>query len=438
MISRRTARGALAVIVFAAASLRIFYFVGFVGGDPQDDFLYYSSAYALYADGNTQLHRLRDQPEDWLPNPVDQFILRPMVTYPIAALFAVFGPDDAVAALWGLLCSLVTVVVVYRIGEVLHDRAVGLLGAALCTIYPLEVINATRILSDVQLGMFVAVAVLMLVEGDWYASLWRYGFSGAAVACAYLANPRALVVLPLLVVCALLQGRSAPERAPWRAALAVLAGFLVVFSIEAVIYSALVGDPFLSYRTQAGASYFKYLHEPVASVDWPWLKISYTNGRPFDLIQGVFGFSQRVNQFGWFFFLFLAAATYSLLRRRNLVLLILGIGLFMFMEFGAIKVELDRITGKLHYLMVFKQDRFLLVVTAPFLVLSAYLLRSVGKRSGLAVVVMVVLLWGSSLNAISETHAVYRAGLNDLRVVADDIRRYRQRTYFAEDRKSVV
>ncbi len=156
-------------ILLLAILLRAVFFVGLVSGDPQDDGIYYGNAFALFTDGPRYLERFRGLPEDFLANPIDQFHVRPMVTYPIAASFALFGPGEVAAALWAGLCSILSVLVAYRLGFVLHGRTVGLVAALLCAFYPLEVINGTRILSDVQLGLFSSVALLLLVE----ASRWR-------------------------------------------------------------------------------------------------------------------------------------------------------------------------------------------------------------------------------------------------------------------------
>ena len=113
-----------------------------------------------------------------------------MITYPIAASFALFGTGEVSASAWALLCSVLSVLVVYRLGTVLHDRTVGLIAALLCAFYPLEVINGTRILSDVQVGLFASIALLLFVEAMRRGTVAMFALSGAATACAYLANAR--------------------------------------------------------------------------------------------------------------------------------------------------------------------------------------------------------------------------------------------------------
>src|SRR5687767_9054499 len=173
----------LPIILSLAIALRLVFFVGLVSGDPQDDGVYYGNALSLAADGPRYLDRYRNLPADFLANPIDQFNVRPMITYPIALSFLLFGSGEVPASGWGFFCSLLSVFVVYRLGTVLHDRTVGLLAALLCAFYPIEVINGTRILSDVQVGLFSSISLLLLVEGTRRHTVTAFALAGAAAAC---------------------------------------------------------------------------------------------------------------------------------------------------------------------------------------------------------------------------------------------------------------
>ena len=188
-------RALLPLVLLLAIVLRVVFFVGLVSGDPQDDGIYYGNALSLQADGPDYLERYKNLPADFLANPIDQFNVRPMITYPIAASFALFGSGEVAASAWAFLCSVLSVLVVYRLGTVLHDRTVGLVAALLCAFYPLEVINGTRILSDVQVGLFASIGLLLFVEAMRRRSVPMFVLSGVATACAYLANARGLLVL---------------------------------------------------------------------------------------------------------------------------------------------------------------------------------------------------------------------------------------------------
>jgi hypothetical protein len=83
-------------------------------------------------------------------------------------------------------------------------------------------------------------------------------------------------------------------------------------------------------------------------------------------------------------------------------------------------------------MMVFKQERFLTIVTVPCLVLAAYALRRLAARQPLIAVAVLTLLFVTSINAISRTRQFYRAGLNDLRVVTEDVVDNPDDTFFGD------
>jgi 4-amino-4-deoxy-L-arabinose transferase-like glycosyltransferase len=404
-----------------AIVLRLVFFVGLASGDPQDDGVYYGNALALYHNGPEYLRQYRNLPPDFVANPIDQFNVRPMITYPIAASFAIFGPGEITATLWSFLCSLVSVLVSYRLGRLLHGPTVGCLAALLCAFYPLEVINGTRMLSDAPVGMFCSLSLLLLLESRKQRRPILAGAAGVAVAGAYLANGRGLLMFMTLAGCAALM--AARQEGGWRMPLLYIAGFVAVFAVEALVYFKATGDPLLSYHIQGGASHFKYLHEPVSSLRWGWLDIEYTNGRPFELTRTVFLMDGRpTSQFGLFFYLFTVSALFCLVRRVDLLLVAIVIGLFAYLDFGPVRLSADWGQRQLTYMMVFKQERFLLMLTGPMMVLAAYFLYSVALRNRWLAIVLVAVLGVTSLGAIGRTRMYYRHGLDDLRSVAADVR----------------
>jgi len=424
-------KAALGGILLLAVLLRAFFFVGLVSGDPQDDGVYYGNAFALYNNGPTYLLQYRNLPAGFLANPIDQFNVRPMVTYPIAASFALFGPGELPATVWSFIWSILSVVVVFRLGFILHGPGVGLLAALMCAFYPLEVINGTRILSDVPVGLFTSLGLLLLVEGWHKQRLALFGLSGIAAALAYLANGRGLISLIALACGAVLL--AARRKVSWRAPIWLVGGFLAIFAVEAAFYAATAGDPFLSYRIQSGASLFKYLHEPVSIRQWGWLSIRYTNGEPLQLTRSVLLIDDGpTHQFGLMFFLFLASVLFSIARRTNLLLLALAIGFFVFLDFGPVRISLDRAHHEVQYMMVYKQQRFLLTETAPLAVLAAYFLSSFAGRFRMPAAALVLILFATSIVATARTRQYYRAGLSDLRVATEYVRSHSDRIFYGD------
>jgi hypothetical protein len=200
-----------------------------------------------------------------------------------------------------------------------------------------------------------------------------------------------------------------------------------------MVYYGQTGDPLLSYHIQSGASYFKYLHEPVTEVRSGPLRIAYTNGEPFEMVGTVFRWRVRpTDQFGFFFALFLAAACFSLVKRRNGLLLAVAVGLLLYLEFGPVRLAVDWQQRELHYMMVFKQERFVLMLTAPLVVLAADFLVHLGSRHRVAVALVLIALLLTSVAAIARTQRYYRSGLEELRSLAGIVQQHPERTFYGD------
>jgi len=412
----------LPLLVLVALLFRLYFYIVLVSGDPQDDGLYYQNALDIFESGPTYLERYRNLPADFLANPVDQFNFRPLTTYPSAFAFRVFGPGEGAAVLWSLACSMLSMAVVYRLATLLEGPVAGLFAAFLVAIYPLDVVLATRILSDGPVGCFCGLGVLGAFSAratTEQRAMWAY-FSGIAFGLGYLANPRALLVLGLVIV--LTASTIGVAVRSWRTPAWLLFGFATVFLAEAAIYFWTTGHPFLNLEIHNGASTFKYLHEPVTAWRWGPLEVHFTNGRPLQISQTVFHLrSAPTDLFGLYFFLFAAAVADAVLRRQYLFVATLGLALFAFLEFGFVGIHLNLTKRVIEYWMVFKQERFLTILTVPLIALSACFLASTARRHPFAVTGMLILLTMTSVRAIDGTYAFYRAGLSDLRTVAGDV-----------------
>lgn len=420
----------LALIVAFGIALRAFFFVGLASGDPQDDGVYYGNALRLHNDGFAYLDAYRHRAPDPLFNPIDQFDVRPMVTHPIAALFSVFGPGEIVAASWSMVVSVLSLLVVYRLGAVVAGVDTGLVAAFLGAVYPLEVINGTRILGDAHIGFFAALATLALAEAVERRRPSLCLLAGVAAGGAYLANARGLVLLVAIAISAgalVLTRRLAP-----RAPLLVCAGFLLVFGPEAIAYYDSTGDPLLSYHIQSGAARYKYVNEMTGGFHWGPVVVEYTNGQPLEMTRTAFLLNHsEVNQLGVFFYVFAAAAAYCAMGPTRW-LAILAAGLFLYFDFGPVQVSIDRAAGELHYMMVFKQVRFFTMLTAPLLVMSAILLARLWHRLPVPTLTLGALLLVNAVVTTASTHAFYRAGLLDLREAARVIEAMPDKTFVGD------
>ena len=126
-------------------------------------------------------------------------------------------------------------------------------------------------------------------------------------------------------------------------------------------------------------------------------------------------FPSPTDQLGWYFYLFAVSALFSLVQRRHRLLLVFAAGIFAYLEFGPVKISFDWPRSELHYMMVFKQERFLLMITAPLVVMAASFLHAVASRSRLAAAMVLTGLVVTSVEGMAQTRTHYRGGLSDLR-----------------------
>jgi hypothetical protein len=137
-------------------------------------------------------------------------------------------------------------------------------------------------------------------------------------------------------------------------------------------------------------------------------------------------------QFGFMFFLFLPSVFLSVVRRRNLPLTATAIGVFVYLEFAPVRVSIDQAHREVEYMMLFKQQRFLLALTAPLVVLAADLLHTIARDFRIIAAALILALFATSLLAIARTRRYYRAGLEDMRAATDYVVSHPDRTFYGD------
>lgn len=175
----------LMAVLVLALTLRLIFVTGVVFSD---DIAYAQAAY-YWAHGALYL-------EPW------NGLLRLGLYAPVTVLYALFGVSDATTLAWPLLCSLLTVIVVYAIGKLLAGDAAGLISALLWAIFPLDIQLATALLPDGPLATFSAGAVLFFLLGERSQSrsaMLAYFACLVCLAVAMLIKPLAILLLVFFV-----------------------------------------------------------------------------------------------------------------------------------------------------------------------------------------------------------------------------------------------
>lgn len=125
--------------------------------------------------------------------------------WPVAGLFRVLHPSDAVAAIWPLAVSLTGIAAAYLLGRDLASRRVGYVAAAIVAVAPLEALVAARLRPDAIMPAMLAFAVWCALRSGLAARAgtspvkWAFA-AGLLVGTAWSVRESALIVVPVLVL----------------------------------------------------------------------------------------------------------------------------------------------------------------------------------------------------------------------------------------------
>ena len=186
----------LLLIIFAAFIIRLHFFIGFAGGDPQDDGIYINIAKEILKNGfynhNIQKNLILHNP---IINPIYMFPARLLMTYATACSFFLFGVSDYSAALFPLICSLLSIYIVYKIGLLLFNYRVGLFAGFFLAIMPLDIIFSTRVTPDVPIAFFMSLGVYLFLKGMEQNKAWCFYGAGIAAGVGYLTKETAMIIV---------------------------------------------------------------------------------------------------------------------------------------------------------------------------------------------------------------------------------------------------
>ena len=121
----------------------------------------------------------------------------PLSFYAMAASMMIFGGNEFAARLPHLIASVISLALIYRVGESLYDRSTGALAATLFALSPMAILFAITLFTDTMLIMFLLASILAVTRRQWsWGGLWW----GLAFAC----KQTAIFFLPLIAVIGLI------------------------------------------------------------------------------------------------------------------------------------------------------------------------------------------------------------------------------------------
>ncbi len=272
------------------------------------------------------------------------------------------GWNCLVASLFGLNAQLIAgsyvcfhlalIVLTFLLGRRAYGRTAGLIGAYYVATVPLIILYSTSMYPDLPLACFVVSAVLAFSwgyerkrEGRRRAAAAAVFGAGVSVGLAYCTKETGLLLLPFFFTAwlwnegifpfrfrrkaAVAGGSPVAEGGAFPVGAAFAAGFFVIFAAEAAIFSMLSDRPFFR------------LGWTTASADSGLMQFAFHSG--FDPVER---FRHFLNVHNGLHFpaslkalLLASALLYPLLRRRQWLIPLCGLWLFVYMMWGSMSLR---------------------------------------------------------------------------------------------------
>jgi len=324
----------LFIIVIIALSVRLIFFVGFIGSD---DVVYAHIVHSIMAGtygGGIISYRVG-------------------LIYPVRFFFSLFGINDYSLALFPLLSSLASIVVVFYLGKLLFTERMGLVAALLLAFFPLDIIYATKLYSDIPVALWTGLSVLFFLMGERGPkeprSIVYFLSSGLCMGLGYITKLSGVLLILFFLTYVIYKRRIKVSH------VYLILGFLVVFISENLVYHLWGSEQLLSRITTVSKSVTtsKIVTPPKLPQSsfllYPWLMyISFSH-------------------FGFYFHFISFAAIYCIIKKVKAAYapLLWATSLFLYLEFGS--------WSPFRYVVPQHVPRYLTLISMPVvLVLSAF------------------------------------------------------------------
>lgn len=391
----------LAILILFAFILRVIFFHGIAPGDP---FTYSLSAWDI-----TQ--------GQWNPGYFYEQTTRWAVLFPLAAGYKLFGVNEFSSALWPLLTSLGTVAVAYLLALHLKGERAALWAGILVATFPLEIIYATQPMADCPLSFWLLLSLYCFVRGENATANKRWFFlaSGFVLALAYATKFVTILIAPFFLFVLFWR-----RRIEWNWAW-LCVGFLLVFAIEFVIFQQITGNGFtrlyLILHDEAShapvtAGGFQVQNAVWLYLYWMFVDFHYV-GLSFVLL--LLMLLHRVVQsrldrkHGGHGELTVGRKIFSPVRpvvNQSWLLVLWAIIFLLILSFYP--------TSTKPYVPLYKVEPYMLMFSAPLLVVTAIFLSDYAKRVQIAALILIGI---STLPFIYLLHEGYRAHGDNARAI---------------------
>ena len=356
-MNRKTLIWLIAIIAFGFI-LRLIFFSGIA---TSDDLLYTSYAYDMSKDSYSFPERHQGT--------------RLGLVYSVSVFYKLFGINDISSVLFVFLTSIAGIILIYCFGKTFFNEKVGLVSAFLLSFFPLDVIFATKLLSDLPSAFFLSLGVFFFLFGEKTASSLKtkisYLASGLFIGIAYLIRETALIVLIFFIAYAVFYKKARLNY------LFIFLGFIPIFLIESYIFLINTGDFLFRYHilsaySNVAASYgfFGRAALPYSLFYYPYIILT------------------SLGKLGIFYPFMLVSIIYAAICKKKgaYPLIIWLISLLLYLSFGT--------TSLTSYIPFFATPRYLMIITFPGILLLAYFLTDMAKakRKLIAPLILGILL----------------------------------------------
>jgi hypothetical protein len=229
----RSVVGLSVLIVVFALCLRLLFFGGYQGRDDRNYL-----AYAGFVNSGNSVSSLNVQ---------TQWVGRIGFWVPLAGSMRLLGNSQIGYTAYSLLCSLVGVGVTIAIGRITVGHAPALLAALGVATMPLDALYATRAYADLPVGMFMVMALWLMLESRRTPSRAVPCLAGLALGFAYLNKETAVFAMAPMVLIV-----KPWSRQQWRQLAWFGVGFVAVLAAETAFWTVVKGDAL--YRFHAAGS----------------------------------------------------------------------------------------------------------------------------------------------------------------------------------------
>ncbi len=192
-----------------------------------------------------------------------------------AASISIAGPYEWVYVFVPLLCSIGTVLLVYKlVTEVTRCERIGWLAAVLCAALPVSVVHSTSGMIDAEAGFVCLLTIYFLVRADRSSAKWMWFVAGITFAWGLLVKLTVLVLVPVLLLLLVDRFRKGGSGV-WIGISWFLSGVILITVAQGLYFFTTEGDVLFRIHSMLGPDGHEVFSVPPSGTGGSWVLVSY-------------------------------------------------------------------------------------------------------------------------------------------------------------------